>query len=171
MAKRGSKLYSKDRIDEAVLRVDKVGLAQATRELGIPRSTLHDWCKAANVASSSEKLHAQTEAATEASRQRRKRMAEESNERMTLALAIIAEQGAQVEIDIMRAIKEGKPFPELVGKNGRVSLSELVGSRTRAVHDLQLLAGKATERAAVDEGTTTAEVLNLQDQLRKRRGA
>ena len=61
---------------------------------------------------------------------RRQRIAE-TKERVTVLLAAIAELGARAQIDLL--------------KGGMFSLAEAVGATTRAIHDLQLLEGNATE--------------------------
>lgn len=137
--------------------IDSLGLAKARQALAaeglsIPKSTLHLWAKDANVATASEEARAKTEAATEASVQARREKLEQSRDRMSVRLALIAETAASKELEYI--------------KQGKATLSELVGARTRAIHDLQLLDGKATERTATSVSAEQAAA--LRDSLRER---
>lgn len=148
------RLYSQDERAKAMASVVELGLAEAAAQTGIPKSTLHLWCTDAGIPTSTDEGRQRTEAATAASVVARRQRVEQAKGRMTLILATIAELAARAEIQMIQ--------------DGKASLSELVGARTRALHDLQLLSGDATER--FDSVDDVESVAALRDQLRSRLG-
>lgn len=147
------RVYTMDQRAKALADVAELGLAEAAKKTGIPKSTLSHWAGQEGVATViDEDARKRTEAATAVSQMSRKQRLIESENRLTVQLSVIAELAARAEIDILR---KGKP-----------TLNEVVGARTRAIHDLQLLGGKATERTEVVE--TAEDVASLRDQLRLR---
>lgn len=115
------------------------GLAAAHKQSGIPKPTILGWAFKSGIESSvvNETALAQTAAAREASKASRLETLESSRQRLTEALTLIAELSAQVQID---ALIVGAPDAKL---------SEVVGAGTRAIHDLLLLTGEATETRKV----------------------
>lgn len=103
---------------EALALYDEHGAAETARRLGIPIGTVASWACRAGAS-----LHAKdTSAAVAANRSR-----------IVAKLRQIAELGADIELAML--------------ESGEVSLRDVVGARTRAIHDLQLLSGEPTERA------------------------
>lgn len=144
------------------------GLATAHAELGIPKSTIRRWAKNAGVdpAASRARSTEQTRAATEASIARRaarvatvreqlvEEIAEAALEALTLERAMIAAH-AQV---VRAAAGNAGAVPDLdAGVLSAVMsghrLTEVIGSRTRAVHDLLRLTGDGGDQPA-DVGLT-----------------
>jgi hypothetical protein len=148
-------VYSLETKGKALALVTQVGLARAHHQSGIPKSTLQKWAIKAGIETASPEARKRVEKATQASVLSRRQTVEEARERMTLVLATIAELAGREEIRMIQS--------------GRVKLYELVGARTRALHDLQLLTGQATERPEIVESVD--DVVALREQLRSRLGA
>lgn len=105
------------------------GKAEAARMTGISAGTIGAWASRAGVATgAAENLRAATAVATA----RRTFVAEEFRARMVETLAQVAERAAAKELERLAGSK--------------ASLHEIVGARTRAIHDLQLLSGDPTTR-------------------------
>lgn len=108
---------------EALALYETDGPTAVQQAMGIPKGTVTRWAQAAGVATvSNERNAAAVEAVMSTHETRKAALAEK--------LLRIAEAGAQRELDIINASK----------------LRDVVGSRTRAIHDLQLLTGAATAR-------------------------
>lgn len=107
------------------------GAAHASRELGIPSGTIKSWAHRQNA---QPLHHAKNTQATAAAVARRKRSAEERRTRLVELLGEIAELGAEKELELLA---------------GDPALRDVVGARTRAIHDMQLLAGDVTGRTEV----------------------
>lgn len=152
-AKRTRRRYNADQKDAAVALARDVGLANAGRELAIPKSTIKGWAVERGIEVSDEALVAKTEKATAMSRATRKQKVSETKDRLTLLLAAIAELGAHAQIAMLQS--------------GAISLAEAVGATTRAIHDLQLLDGNPTE---ITEELDTDGLLRLQAELQARVG-
>ena len=119
-------------------------------DTGIPQSNLRRWAAQAgiDVVRTTEKTREATEAA--------KANAEQRRVKLIAKLERIAELAGDLEVEI------------LLGDE-RPSLRDVVGARTRAIHDAELLAGRATSRTASvtaldEEIATLAEALAGNDQ-------
>lgn len=116
------------------------GPAEAERRTGIPKGTIASWASRAGLATVAADV---TRAATEVSAARRHYVAEEFRTQMIETLADIATKAAAKELAILA--------------NEHPSLDKVVGARTRAIHDLQLLTGAATGRTETIERTPEVE--------------
>jgi transposase-like protein len=144
------------------------GLPAAARSVGADKRTVLRWAKAAGAspAVSTEQAAAQTAAANA----ERHRIIAESREDQTRALAVTARAMANLETRIaelmLRAVAESrtdrgmsdttKHQLEALKLLTDARLNRIVGMRTRAVHDLQLLTGEETERGGA---TASVQVL------------
>lgn len=138
------------------------GLAEAHRRLGIPKSTIRGWASAAGIeaAQVAARSGEQTRAATAASVRRRELALAEVRERLVDRLARQAEEALALEAEMVgaqlaalraaRRSRRGEAGEALAGRVAQVMagprLSNVVGSRTRAIHDLQLLTDNPTEQ-------------------------
>jgi small-conductance mechanosensitive channel len=151
------KAYDDVQRDNAVATAVEKGLAEASRTLDIPKSTIKTWAKAAGVNVADEKLQAQVERATTMSVAMRRQRIAETKERVTVLLAAVAELGARAQIDLL--------------KTGQFSLAEAVGATTRAIHDLQLLEGNPTEITEEVDAETLAKIRDeLQELVDREQG-
>jgi len=102
-------------------------LAETHTETGIPKSNLRRWAAEANitVVRTTEKTREATLASKANAEQRRAALVEK--------LGRIAELAGDLELEILMG-------------DERPSLRDVVGARTRAIHDAELLAGRATSR-------------------------
>lgn len=125
---------------EALALYAEVGKAEAARRTGISAGTIGAWASRAGVATVAADV---TRAATDVSAARRTYVAEEFRTQMVEALARVAVFAAAKELE------------RLAG--GKASLHEIVGARTRAIHDLQLLTGAATGRTELTERAPEVE--------------
>ena len=102
-------------------------LADTHTETGIPKSNLRRWAAEANitVVRTTEKTREATLASKANAEQRRAALVEK--------LGRIAELAGDIELEILMG-------------DERPSLRDVVGARTRAIHDAELLAGRATSR-------------------------
>lgn len=99
------------------------GPTAVAQELGIPASTVVSWAKAAGVRTMrNERTAAAVEALQVDGEARRARLAGR--------LLDLAEQASELEFDLVKT----------------AGLRDVVGARTRAIHDHQLLTGQATGR-------------------------
>lgn len=144
------------------------GLATAATETGIPKSTIRRWAKNAGVdpAASRARSTEQTRAATEASVARRAARLAEAREELTER---VVEAGLEaLELERLLLAAHVRAVTEAATNQGKVSeatsgllaaavsghrLSEVVGSRTRATHDLLRLLGDGGDQPA-DAGLT-----------------
>jgi transposase-like protein len=129
--------YSDEERQAALALYETDGPTAVQTQLGVPKATVTEWAQANGIRTIRNE---RTRAAIEA--------LEVDREARTAALAEkllqIAEAGASRELEVIGASK----------------LRDVVGSRTRAVHDLQLLTGAPTSRGelgierhkALDEG-------------------
>lgn len=101
-------------------------LASVHHDTGIPRQTLSRWASDAGVdlGHTAEKTRAAAEA----------RLAKGADRRAELADALLAVAEAALPVEVDRIL------------DGTASLHEIVGARTRAIHDMQLITGAATGR-------------------------
>ena len=102
-------------------------LAETHAATGIPKSNLRRWAAEANitVVRTTEKTREATLASKANAEQRRAALVEK--------LGRIAELAGDLELEILMG-------------DERPSLRDVVGARTRAIHDAELLAGRATSR-------------------------
>ncbi len=135
----------------AVASIEVHGIADTHRATGIPKQTLSAWAKAAGIEAG--RTGAEKTADANACR-----WANQKKE-VTGLLGQVAIRSAQVQMAVLEQIQ--KDFNE-AGVNGikldLARLSEIVGAGTRAIHDLQLLAGEATERPAAGDPDKLVEV-------------
>jgi len=135
----------------------ELGLAEASRRLDIPKPTLTRWAVDAGVRS--EHSEAETNRRrTEAARAARSRTLEETRAELTELLSAVALTGARLELTLLDPAHDlardrlpfvvdedtGEAHPLIAAR-----LDQIVGARTRAIHDLNLLTGQATSNAAV----------------------
>lgn len=144
------KAYDEVQRDNAVALAAEKGLAEASRLTSIPKSTIKGWAKADGISVASEQLQQQVERATTMSVAMRRQRIAETKERVTVLLAAVAELGARAQIDLL--------------KSGQFSLAEAVGATTRAIHDLQLLEGNATE---ITQEVSAEELAKIRDELQE----
>lgn len=148
--------YSKAEREQALALLAELGLAAAHRQTGVPKPTLARWSADAGVTkhSDTERNARQTEAARAA----RARTVEETRAELVELLSAVAVTGAQLELTLLdpsHALARER-FPYIVDEDTgeahpmlAARLDQIVGARTRAIHDLNLLTGKATSNAAV----------------------
>lgn len=154
--------HSEDTKAAAVALYAEHGLAEAARRTRLAKPTISRWAKAAGVTAPSitERNRAKTEAAmVEAAAARRTRRAD-AREKLTDMQAHIALLAGQLTIDMLDAAVKVSAAAK-VSPNGMVDatllarlnavmsglrLPDVIGAGTRAIHDLNLLDGEATER-------------------------
>jgi transposase-like protein len=119
--------YSADERAEALALYVHEGLYVATERTGIPKGTISSWAQRDGLQTVCvpEKVRAAAAMRSATVEERRAALAEK--------LVEVAELGVELEVDILRS-KDA-------------NLRDVVGARTRAIHDLQLLTGAATARA------------------------
>lgn len=147
--KKTRRSYSDTQRENAVAIAAEKGLANASRELDIPKSTIKGWADDRGIIVADEAMVAKVEKATAMSKATRLQKVEETTGRLQLLFAAIAELGAHAQIEKLK-------------KPGDLSMVELVGATTRAVHDLNLLMGKPTE---ITEDVTEDDIRRLRDEL------
>lgn len=169
--------YTDEQRDAAVERVRLVGLAAAARELGIPKRTLSRWAAEAGVdlgaqarertAKAREVLEERVAEVKVTTVERLERILDDQLatlealgqlERRAATAALNPEDGRHlirversalgrtVELDDTTAAG-ALELARLV--TGSIVKRDVVGAATRAIHDLQLLKGDATERGAI----------------------
>ncbi len=119
--------YTPDEKADALAAYVEHGPREAAAITGIPSSTIQSWAKAAGLRT---KRNERTAAAVDAI----KLSAEERKARLADDLLRIAEMAVGLEVAKMPA----------------ADLRDIVGARTRAIHDAQLLTGNATSRTEVN---------------------
>lgn len=124
--------YTPEQRTEALELYVEHGPRAASRETGIPVATIGSWAAAEGRTFNAERTRQATET-------RKARLIEK--------LTTIAELGADIELELL--------------ETGEVSLRDVVGARTRAIHDLQLLTGEATGR------TETRQVDDLDREIER----
>lgn len=141
---------------------ERDGLATAHRETGVPKPTIARWAREGEVTHDAGAALAQTKAATETSLARRAAHMAAVREQLVSAQATIALTASALEVDVLAlqrdAVKEARAsevgavsaatLNRLQVLNAGPRLSEIVGAKTRAIHDLLLLEGQATEHTA-----------------------
>lgn len=128
---------------EALAVYAEVGLAGAHQATGVPKATLHRWAKAAGLdtVGATERSIERNTVAARAAAATRAYVSEEFRTEMVAKLAEIARQAAERELAVL----------------DDSDLRSVVGARTRAIHDLQLLTGAATGRTETVERDATID--------------
>lgn len=157
--------YSDEEKAKAVARSVERSVTATAEEMNINPSNIRRWARDAGVDLSDEYSRARTAAATKAAQMKRRQQVEESKGRQSVLLATIAELAGTLEVDVLKDVRKKITAGETLDKLP-VTLREIVGARTRALHDLSLLNGEATER--VDVVPTTAEASAVRDAIRTR---
>jgi transposase-like protein len=122
-------------------------LATVHHDTGIPKQTLSRWAKTEGL-----DLAGLSQAKTMTAVKAHAAGAEERRAKLIAKLGRIADLASDLEVAI------------LLDGDERPSLRDVVGARTRAIHDAELLAGRATSRTASvtaldEEIATLAEAL------------
>lgn len=169
------KRYDKDfhqRVVDWVTTDGNGGISAAAREFGCDKASVSRWLQERGIdpASVAKKTTDQQRGAAQASVAARNARREAAKENMADALITIAALAAQTEIQYLRGerrvTRQVNDLGELLGYE-HVKLSEVVGSRTRAIHDLLLLTGGETERIVFRP--STEQVMLWRDDLAQRR--
>lgn len=143
------------------------GLAAAAQQTGVPKSSLRRWAQDAGL--DTNELAGENAERTRAAKDELTRRTTEARNALVPKLAAAAHSALDVEMEILNATKEiqrlavaaQKGEIEEVPKDvmrrleyatSGITIHEAVGARTRAIHDLQLLMGEATEQN--DQGVT-----------------
>jgi hypothetical protein len=129
------------------------GPTEAGRQTGFSKASVCNWAKAAGVTTEAPHL---ARIATEVSRARRAQSMAEWREQMTQVLRDISMQAAEVEAALL---------------SDRPTLDKATASRVRAISDLMLLTGEATQRIGLSKDMTEQheQVRRLRDDLAERR--
>lgn len=148
--------WSEEDRQTALAQIAAEGIAATHRATRIPKGTLSGWAKKAAVIPGGDGTDAaKTARATEAAAATLAR----AREQLTVAQSQIALTASALELEVLQAqmaiVEHARANPggvlpvELTGRLsaalGGPRLPDIVGSRTRAIHDLQLLEGRPTE--------------------------
>ena len=135
--------YTDDERAAALALYAEAGPTAVQDTLGIPKGTVTGWAKTAGIGTvRNERTAAATEAMALDAAERRAVLADR--------LLAIAEQAVDVEVSKLR----------------NADLRDVVGARTRAIHDHLLLAGEATSRSEhVQVDAVDAEIARLTSEL------
>lgn len=134
------------------------GLAVASAETGVPSGTIRSWASRRGVAPATAE---RTQARRDATVARKERTLAERK------VALVAKLGEVAEMGIDWAAK-------MLEDGDDLSMRDVVGAWTRAIHDLQLLAGDATSRTetmATDAKQRIEAATQVLDELAARRSA
>jgi transposase-like protein len=136
--------HSDEAKQQALAVYQRGGLPAAVKATGIPKPTIKRWVEAAGISTdaANEAALERTRAATEAHKAQVDAETAKARAALIPKLAFLANQTLDIELHVAAQIKAGKGS----GLPEGVRLRDIVGSRTRAVHDLNLLTGEATER-------------------------
>lgn len=128
--------YTPDQRATALELYAEAGPSAVEATLGIPKGTVTGWAKAAGIRTfRNERTAAAVEALTTDAAARRARLAER--------LLTVAERAVDHEL----------------AKLATADLRDIVGARTRAIHDHQLLAGEATARSEQQHTDATRDAV------------
>lgn len=135
------------------------GLAAAHTETGVPRGTISLWADQAGIDRSAitERVSQQQAAAAKAVGAATTLKWAERKAELVQVLGDVALDSAYAQRAITQSIREYVEGGDLEVLEA-ASLGQLVGAGTRAIHDLQLLAGEATERPAAGDPDKLVEV-------------
>ena len=133
------------------------GPSEAARQTGFSKASVCGWAKKAGVKTQAPQL---ISTATEISAARRKLNQAQWREEMTELLRQISVDAASLENKLL--LQRGKNTP---------SLDRTTNARVKALNDLLLLTGEATQRIGLSNDTNeqAAKVAALRDQLAERR--
>lgn len=133
------------------------GPSEAARQTGFSKAAVCNWAKAVGVKTEAPQL---INTATELSRARRSLSMAEWREEMTNLLRDISVQAASVENKLLS--QRGKATP---------ALEKATAARVKAISDLMLLTGEATQRIGLsgDVNEKAEQVARLRDELATRR--
>lgn len=133
------------------------GPSEAARQTGFSKAAVCNWAKAAGVSTEAPQILGKAAAVSAA---RRRLSMAEWREEMTQMLRDISTQAATVE-------------QALLGKRGKATptLEKATGARVKAISDLMLLTGEATQRIGLqgDAAEQMEQVARLRDELAERR--
>lgn len=152
--------------ERAVRLYGEQGLAAAHEATGCSKPSIRRWAKAAGVSAGNAAAVASSAAATEVSLARRRERTAAARATLVELQARIAIEASQAELVVLESLRAVAQDPDVrkpaVTPDGAEvlpaslrrlqavlsgpRLSELVGAKTRAIHDLQLLDGQATEQ-------------------------
>jgi transposase-like protein len=135
--------YTDDERAAAIALYVEAGPTAVQRELGVPKGTVTAWAKVAGVGTvRNERMGEAIEAHMLDAKARRAGLVDK--------LVRVADEALDVEL----------------AKLAKSDLRDVVGARTRAIHDLQLLTGAATARTeTVSSASIDDEVAALAEQL------
>jgi hypothetical protein len=129
----------------ALADVPTLGITASAKKHGVSQGTVSKWAKAAGVECyASESIANAAEAA--------RALAEQRRTDVKARLWEIADKASKRELELIQAGSR---------------LHDVVGARTRAIHDAELLAGRATSRTEQIE-TLDAEIARLVEQMKSR---
>jgi hypothetical protein len=122
-------------------------LSAASRASGVPKSTLRNWLREEGEppAQGAAEAAKRTEAATEAARIANAKRLEEARQALIPKLLAIAHASLDEQRAVLRAVRDPQER-RTMGREHPVPVRDLVGMGTRAVHDLNVLLGKATDQ-------------------------
>lgn len=168
--------YSPAKRAEVVKTAQEKGISAAAREHGVDKKSASNWLVEAGIDPSTvaSKVLSNQQKATQHAVASRQKKAAEQKERIVEMLGIVAELGLTKEIEFLQGERK---VTKRIDANGNevgfenVRLSEVVGSRTRAIHDLQLLTDNPTERAGGLLRPSHEQMAQLRDELASRRAA
>lgn len=138
--------YSDQDRERALAIYREHSLAEASRLTGVPKPTLRRWARNADLdpAALADSAVERTRAATAARTTDMLERAAVARDGLIPKLAVGAHAALDLEMRVLGDLAAGRPNPLPEG----VRLRDVVGSRTRLIHDLQLLTGQATDRSA-----------------------
>lgn len=139
--------------ERALFLYETEGLAEAHRDTGISKSRISTRAKAAGLSCGS------ADATPKAALQAFLKTVDDRQVALLSKLFQVADMATECEIEILQ-MREA-------------DLRSVVGARTRAIHDIQLLLGRATERAekVADEDDRKRRLSDKMDELAARREA
>jgi transposase-like protein len=127
----------------AIARAQEIGVTDAAEEVGVSKAAVSRWCSNAGVVTVPNERTRAAIAAHSANAEARKSA-------LVDQLLVVAEAGGQRELELI----------------AHADLRDVVGARTRAIHDAQLLSGAATSRSEHTSGLD-AEIERLTEKLTK----
>lgn len=148
--------YTAKQKSDALDLVRTEGQAEAARRTGIPLGSIKGWANRAGITMEDPAPDSVRMAVMV-----RRRSLAERKARLLELLGEIAELGAERELELLAMVESN-------------DLRSVVGARTRAIHDMQLLAGDVTARTEMLVGDAKAqaeEALAVLDELAAKRAA
>lgn len=144
----------------ALERLTTQTIATVHRDMNIPKGTLSGWASAAGIRpGGAERTDGKTSRATEEAARVRRETVARAREQLLVAQSQIALAASALELEVLEAARavvehaktnrSGVIPVELTARLDAAlmgpRLPDIVGSKTRAIHDLQLLDGQPTE--------------------------